>query len=102
MPLKQRLLEIAKTLPVEALTFKEYGKANRKMATTRTINVIDQGPVPGQPGMVGRYQVTFCVNIMDIAKEEDYKNRVQDTAASALAALDPEARQALLAQYANE
>jgi DNA-directed RNA polymerase specialized sigma24 family protein len=102
MSLKQALLVIAKSIPEAGLTFKEYGKAGRQMATTRTINVTENGPVPGKPGMVGRYQITFCLNIMDIAKEADYKARQADTAQSALANLSPEERRELLAQYADE
>jgi hypothetical protein len=102
MSLKQALLTVAKSIPADGLTFKEYGKAGRKMATTRTINVVDQGPVPGQPGMVGRYQVTFCLNIMDIAKEADYKARQADNASTALDNLSAEERRELLAKYAHE
>lgn len=102
MSLRARLLEIAKSIPAEALTFKEYGKVGRKMATTRTINVVENGPVPGQPGKIGRLHITFCLNIMDIANEADYKARQADTASSALANLSPEERRELLAQYADE
>jgi hypothetical protein len=102
MSLKAKLLEIAKSIPADALTFKEYGKAGRKMATTRTINVTDNGPVPGQPGKIGRHQITFCLNIMDIANEADYKERQANNAESALENLSVEERKALLAKYAAE
>jgi hypothetical protein len=102
MSLKDKLLAIAREVPETALTFKEYGKAGRKMATTRTVNVTENGPVPGQPGKVGRYQITFCLNIMDIANEADYKARQADTASSALENLTAEERKELLAKYAHE
>jgi hypothetical protein len=102
MSLKARLLEIAKSVPAELLEFKEYGKQGRKMATTRTVNVVDQGPVPGHEGKVGRYQITFCLNIMDIANEADYKARQDNAAVSALDAMTPDQRRELLAKYAAE
>lgn len=102
MSLKQALLVIARSVPQDALTFKGYGKAGRQMATTRTINVTENGPVPGFPGMIGRHQITFCLNIMDIAKEADYKARQSDNASNALENLSPEERRELLAKYADE
>lgn len=102
MSLKAALLAIAKSVPVEALTFKPYGKAGRQMATTRTINVNETLPVPGHEGKVARAQVTFCVNFMDIANEQDYKARQADNASAALDNLSVEERKALLAKYADE
>lgn len=91
MSLKSKLVELAKSVPAEALQFKTYGKANRNMATTRTINVIEDAiPVPGHDGKVGRAQITFCVNIMDIDTLEKYKSRRQDAANSALDNLSDE------------
>ena len=102
MSLNEQLLAVAKGITEGQLTFKPYGKAGRQMATTRTVNVQSQGPVPGQPGKVGRYQVTFCLNIMDIANEADYKARQNDNAANALEHLSVEERRELLAKYADE
>lgn len=95
MTLKQRLLETVRTLTKEQLEFKGYGKAGRQMATTRTINVQEVLPVPGQPGKVARAQVTFCVNFMDIATQAQYDERKGEQVDNALDQLDPEQKRAL-------
>jgi len=99
--LKDAIIAAVASISKENLEFKEYGSKKRQMATTRTQNVTILGaPVPGVEGKVGRLQVTFCANFLDIADAATYQERVSDEAESALAALPVEQRAALLAKYA--
>ena len=99
--LKQAIINAVASISEGNLEFKEYGKG-RKMATTRTQNVTIQGaPVPGQQGKVARLQVTFCANYLGITDADKYQASLEGDAEAALAALPPEAREALLAKFAN-
>jgi hypothetical protein len=99
--LRDELSRIARMVTAEDLTPK-LDKRNRPMATTGMVQLAPfTAPVPGQKGKVARFQVRFCVNMLNIGTEADYKSRVNDDAIAALAALDPDARKALLAEYAK-
>lgn len=101
MTLKARLLEVAGSIVPEQLEFKKYGKGNKDMATTRTITFKETLPVPGTD-KVGRCQVTFCVNFLDIASPETYKNRQKDNAEGTLSAMPVEERRAFLERQLAE
>jgi hypothetical protein len=98
--LRELLADIAKSVEKEALTFKTYGTKGRQMATTRTINLnVPAVEVPGTDGKVGRMQVTFCVNFLDIAEPTVYAERTAHAAEKAIDVLTPELRAELFAKY---
>ena len=98
--LQELLTDIAKSVEAEALEFKTYGTKGRQMATTRTINLnVPAVTVPGTNGKVGRMQVTFCVNFLDIAEPQVYAERTANAAEKALDVLTPELRKELFEKY---
>jgi hypothetical protein len=97
---EKELINLVSQIGMEDLEFKEYGRKGKKMATTHAISVISPAAkVPGVDGQVGRLQITFCANWLDISDEATYRAKTQANADNVLAALPEDVRNQLLEKY---